>query len=398
MTWPLVRLETLVPEDAPIMYGILQPGPEVASGIPYVRPTEIRDGRIVMHEIRRTSPAIAERYRRATLASDDVLLSIVGTIGKVALVPPTLGGGNITQSTVRIRARPGMAEPRYLYWVLQTPAVLRQFDERRLGTGVPRLNVAHVRELQVPRPAIEEQRRIADILDKADAIRRKRKEAIALTEELLRSAFLELFGDPVTNSKGWPVKPLGDVLALPLRNGLSPASGGKFFARVLTLAAITGKQFNPSAQKQGAFAVEPWNDVRVDERDFLICRGNGNKEFVGRGAFPPNSDNATVFPDTMIAARVDTNVLSPAFLTTCWNSGFIRQQLEAGARTTNGTFKINQTVVEGVRIVLPPRATQARFDQIANQTRDATAHLQRGVAESEQLFDAVAAQAFAGAL
>ncbi len=57
-------------------------------------------------------------------------------------------------------------------------------------------------------PPLPEQRRIADILDKADAVRRKRKGAIALAEELLRSAFLEMFGDPVTNPKGWPVKPL----------------------------------------------------------------------------------------------------------------------------------------------------------------------------------------------
>jgi type I restriction enzyme, S subunit len=67
----------------------------------------------------------------------------------------------------------------------------------------------YLREASVPRPSIPEQRRIADILDKADAIRRKRKEAIALTEALQRSTFQDMFGDPVTNPKGWPVKPLG---------------------------------------------------------------------------------------------------------------------------------------------------------------------------------------------
>src|SRR5690606_35141643 len=74
---------------------------------------------------------------------------------------------------------------------------------------ISRTNLGTI-ELNVPE--LPEQRRIADILDKADAIRRKRKEAIALTEELLRSAFLDMFGDPVTNPKGWPVKPLGDVI------------------------------------------------------------------------------------------------------------------------------------------------------------------------------------------
>ena len=68
---------------------------------------------------------------------------------------------------------------------------------------------------QNPTPPLAEQKRIAAILDKADAIRRKRQEAIALTEEFLRSAFLDMFGDPVTNPKGWPVATLTPSVALP---------------------------------------------------------------------------------------------------------------------------------------------------------------------------------------
>lgn len=133
-----------------------------------------------------------------------------------------------------------------------------------------------IRTLPLPLPPLPEQRRIADVLDKADAIRRKRKDAIALSEELLRSAFLEVFGDPVTNPKGWEVKALAKLLSMPLRNGLSPASGGGHTASVLTLSAVTRGRFDGTAVKQGAFAIEPSDDVRLDERDLLICRGNGN--------------------------------------------------------------------------------------------------------------------------
>jgi len=77
-----------------------------------------------------------------------------------------------------------------------------------VGGSLLRARPSQVAEIRVPLPPPAEQRRIADILDKADAIRRKRKEAIALTEELLRSAFLEMFGDPVTNPKGWSLQPL----------------------------------------------------------------------------------------------------------------------------------------------------------------------------------------------
>jgi type I restriction enzyme S subunit len=85
---------------------------------------------------------------------------------------------------------------------------VRGFDDAITGTAQPQITRESLRRVKLPLPSLGEQRRIADILDKADAIRRKRKEAIALTEDLLRSAFLETFGDPATNPKGWPLKPL----------------------------------------------------------------------------------------------------------------------------------------------------------------------------------------------
>ncbi|MBL0193993.1 MAG: restriction endonuclease subunit S [Myxococcales bacterium] len=96
----------------------------------------------------------------------------------------------------------------YFYHLLGSPIVYAAFKRLAAGAVVKNLNSELVRGVEVPLPPVEEQRRIADILDKADAVRRKRREAIALTEELLRSAFLEMFGDPVTNPRGWELEPL----------------------------------------------------------------------------------------------------------------------------------------------------------------------------------------------
>lgn len=76
---------------------------------------------------------------------------------------------------------------------------------------MPKISGGKLRDIPLPVPPIEEQRRITTILDKADAIRCKRQEAIGLTEQLLRSTFLEMFGDPATNPKGWPMRSLGDL-------------------------------------------------------------------------------------------------------------------------------------------------------------------------------------------
>ena len=74
--------------------------------------------------------------------------------------------------------------------------------------GVVNLNISQkiIRELQIPLPPLEEQKRIAEILDAADILRAKRREALARLDDLLQATFLDLFGDPVTNPKGWEVK------------------------------------------------------------------------------------------------------------------------------------------------------------------------------------------------
>lgn len=157
-------LASLTPPDAPIIYGILQPGPNHLGGIPYVRPTEIDDGAIKIPEVRRTTHAIAEQYRRATIRSGDILLTIVGTIGKVAVVPEELDGGNITQSSCRIRPANSVIDGEYLRHWLLSPHARRQYERRRLGTAVPRLNIRDIREFKVPILPLDEQQRIAERL------------------------------------------------------------------------------------------------------------------------------------------------------------------------------------------------------------------------------------------
>lgn len=217
--WTAARLDELAASDAPIIYGILQPGPDVLNGVPYVRPTEIKDGAIRLSEVRRTSRAISERYSRASLQGGDLLLSIVGTIGKTAIVPPELEGGNITQSSVRIRSGAGTTAE-YLRALLASPQMVRRYDAARLGTGVPRLNVAHVRELDCPVPPLAEQRRIVAKLEVLQARSRRAKSALdavaPLLEQLRRSVLAAAFRGDLTadwRAKHPDVEPASALLA-----------------------------------------------------------------------------------------------------------------------------------------------------------------------------------------
>jgi type I restriction enzyme S subunit len=95
-------LEDLIQPKRPISYGILMPGPDVPTGVPYIRVTDIQDGQVVTALVRRTTREIDQAYNRSKLKAGDLLLSIRGHVGRMAIVPACLDGANITQDTARL--------------------------------------------------------------------------------------------------------------------------------------------------------------------------------------------------------------------------------------------------------------------------------------------------------
>ncbi len=169
-------------------------------------------------------------------------------------------------------------------------------------------------------------------------------------------------------------------------------------AEVLTLSAITGSAFDGSARKVSTFLSLPPADQAVTVTDFLICRGNGNLRMVGRGQFPAYSMPEVTFPDTMIAARVSSELIESAFLQHVWNSTAVRRQIESLARTTNGTFKVNQTVLEGISFVSPPLLLQRQFSRRAMAIAEAKKLEAESLTELDALLSTIQHRGFIGEL
>lgn len=173
-----------------------------------------RDGKQIV-EPAQTLPAEAPSRARQLVRSGDVLVSTVRpNLNGVAAVPDALSGATASTGFTVLRPKPGKLDTRYLFYWVQTPAFVDDMTCKSTGASYPAVSDAIVKASAIPLPRIKEQRRIADILDRADAIRRKRRAAIALTEELLRSTFRDMFGDPVTNPKGWPVRTAKELFSL----------------------------------------------------------------------------------------------------------------------------------------------------------------------------------------
>jgi type I restriction enzyme S subunit len=397
--YPVVRLNELIDPSAPIQYGILQPGPVLDEGVLYVRPSEISDdGVIDLQNVRRTSPEIGAKYRRSIIKPNDILITIVGTLGRIAVVPPELDGANITQSSARIRPDHEKLSFRFLYWALKSPMLRHQYDRHRLGTGVPRLNIAHVRDLKIPLPPLAEQKRIAAILDKADAIRRKRQEAIALTEEFLRSAFLDMFGDPVTNPKGWSTVEIGTLVTDSQYGTAEKANTDGKGLPVLRMNNITAAgEIDLSKMKWCPIEPNETEKYTVRKDDLLFNRTN-SPELVGKTAVWKGGNATHAYAGYLVRFRFDEQRVLPEYVSAFLNSGYGKRYLFVKAKPSNNMSNFSASLFRTIPIPVPTMALQQQYRLLRLSIRKTTEQMLSKKTETNNLFNALVQRAFRGEL
>lgn len=142
-------LADLVQEDRPICYGILMPGTGHEGGVPVVKVRDYPDGEILEEQLLLTSPEMDEDYRRSRLRSGDLIISIRGTIGRLAVVPKSLDGANITQDTARISLKNEFSAA-YVRAMLESSFVQRQIASFITGLAVQGINIGELRRVIIP--------------------------------------------------------------------------------------------------------------------------------------------------------------------------------------------------------------------------------------------------------
>ncbi|MBI3802005.1 MAG: restriction endonuclease subunit S, partial [Deltaproteobacteria bacterium] len=194
--WALLTLRDLVLPDRPITYGILKPGPELESGVPYVRVADFPNEKLNLSTIRRTSPEMDQEFKRSRLRNGDLLLSIRGTVGRLIVIPAELDGANITQDSARLSIQPSVNSD-FVLWYLRSDLAQARMKGATKGVAVRGINIGDVRALQVPLPSRQEQheivRRVESLFAYTDRLEARytaaRAQVERLTQALLAKAF-----------------------------------------------------------------------------------------------------------------------------------------------------------------------------------------------------------------
>jgi len=300
---------------------------------------------------------------------------------KKAAVAPFDGlcSGDITV----IEAKANLILPELLPFVIQNDAFFDYAVGKSAGSLSPRVKWEHLKKYEFELPDMDEQRKLAELLWSMVEAKEAYQELLQQTDELVKSRFIERFGE----CKNQTIQ-AGDIM-LNLRNGVSPSKSGRHHERVLTLSAVTQGAFDPSAWKDGYFNECPAEDKRIHTHEFYMCRGNGNVALVGTGVYTTKDYSDLVFPDTVIAARIDDTKIRLPFLYLAWKMPDVRAQIVANAKTTNGTYKINQNAISTISLVVPPLPEQDDFLQIVYQSDKSKSELEQAMKALETLYNKI---------
>lgn len=287
--------------------------------------------------------------------------------------------------------RPGSEiDGKYLFYMIWNPLFRKVAGRNMTGTaGQKRVPSSFLKDFKIPLPPLPEQKRIAAILDKADSIRRKRQEAVRLTEELLRSVFLDMFGDPVTNPKGWDVTKFKNVGSLD--RGVSkhrPRNAPQLLGGAYPLIQ-TGEVANSDGYIQSyksTYSEIGLKQSKMWPASTLCITIAANIAKTGILTFD------ACFPDSVVGFTPNTHATTE--YVQYWLS-FLQKILEDTA-PESAQKNINLEILRNLEIPLPPMQMQIQFKKRVKHLNDMKAKQTAGIDDVENLFNSLMQSAFKG--
>ncbi len=324
------------------------------------------------------------------------LLSFKLSVGKVGIARiPMYTNEAIAHLPVRDRKR---VEVRFLCRALLALDLNEGTDRAAMGAT---LNKAKLNQIRIPLPPIEEQRRIADILHKAHAGRANRQSSLTKLDDLAQSIFFELFGDPVTNPKGWPEDKLladcTDIMSGITKGRKLPAGTTTRKVPYLAVVNVQDRRLDLNTVKVIEATEGEISRYRLKHGDLLLTEG-GDPDKLGRGSLWNDEISECIHQNHIFRVRVTDDCLTPLFLNWLVGSERGKRYFLKSAKQTTGIASINLRQLRAFPLLTPPLALQQRFSAAIESVSAVTAQVQESFTVQDSLFASLQYRAFRGEL
>jgi type I restriction enzyme S subunit len=373
----------------------------VKAGIPVLQGKNITNNEFRWFDVRFITEEKAEELGRSKVRLGDLLIVKIGSIGYSAILDDLHGFpyAIIPANLAKVTLNEKVVFPKFVAYWLSSLQATRKLISLASKTAQPALSLTKLKEFPIPLIPFPIQKQIAAILEKADTVREKRRQANQLTEQFLRSSFLEMFGDPVTNPKRWEKKTLGEMSEKfsdgPFGSNLKTEHYTPSGIRVVRLQNIGVGEF---IDEDRAYVSETHFQSILKHKcipgDVLIgTLGDPNLRACILPAFIPIALNKA----DCIQMRPKKDVCTPEYACSLLNQpstlamafGMIHGQTRA---------RINMGRLRELVVPCPPVSQQAKFGTLVKVIETLRAKQKESEKELENLFNSLMQRAFAGEL
>ncbi|UXI51062.1 MULTISPECIES: restriction endonuclease subunit S [Acinetobacter] len=360
--------------------------------IPFVSPADLNEGILSETKTYLTSSGADQVYR---VPKNTVLVSCIGNLGKLAITAKEVCFNQQINGLIFDEQK---IFPKYGFYFAQT--IKPQLEKASSSTTLPIVNKSRFSDLEIKYPPLAEQRRIASILDQADELRQKRQQAIEKLDQLLQATFIDMFGDPVSNPKGWRSdKNLGDVTDIVSGITKGRKITGKSLREIpyLAVSNVQDKYLNLSIIKTIEASDDEIERYRLKQGDLLLTEG-GDPDKLGRGTLWNNEVDECIHQNHVFRVRLTSKEFTPNYLNWIVGSEYGKRYFLKSAKQTTGIASINMGQLKKLPLLTPPLDLQIQFDERCIKIHQIKNQLVDSYKDINHLFSSLQNQAFNGTL
>jgi len=370
-------LNELCVVDRNITYGVVKPGPEDDNGVRFIRGGDIANGRIDETNLRTISPKVSQQYRRTVLEGGELLVSLVGNPGEVAIAPETLAGANIARQVGLVPLAPSV-NSKFIMYFLRSGYGKSQLFTRTRGAVQQVINLADLKTVGIPKLERRQQDEIVDVLSGYDDLIENNKRRIQLLEESARLLYREWFIHlrfpghehvKITHGvpEGWSRRRLVDVTSK-IGSGATPKGGASAYQSEGIALIRSQNVYDYRFDSSGlAFINDEQADrlsnVEVNGSDVLL---NITGASVGRCCLAPDYHLPARVNQHVMIIRSDSEKFGPHYLLHFINSYREKQRILAAAGAGGSTREaLTKSFVQNLEVTLPSRTLMEQFEDFA---------------------------------
>jgi len=362
-------------------------------GARVIRITNVQKGQIVDDDSKFYPES--DLLKRYLLQKHDLLLSLTGNVGRVGLLPNALLPAYLNQRVACIRENNAqILNKRFLFYCLNNDVFEKVCIDSSKGLAQKNMSTEWLKDYTIPLPSLEEQQKIADVLDCASTLIEKRKAQIAMLDLLVKSQFIEMFGDLVTNPKGWESRRLKEIVKIRSSKRVYQrelTADGIPFLRVSDLVnrVIHGTNICDLYISEELFDDFMANGFVPKEDDILVTsRGTLGLCYIVR-----NTDKF-YFQDGMISwLEKQEDDINSVYLAYLFQSDFIKQQIDQVSSGSTVNY-ISLANLGEFKILFPPIGLQSHFAAFVAEVKESKVKMQQALAQQELLYKSLIQKCF----